>query len=249
MSREKFPSTPPSTPSEETAPTEFLPPEQVLYEFDRLHGQTVGGELPPDEREKVVNRLHDLAERLGNTEMLAAYESGRVPTFASMEAAVSKVDAHLAQDSEDPESIKLRKLLSQRVREIRRWCSKYEQSVVVFHSRKRHLTQTQDEDAREAFARIDMQRRLAHESLMESIRLLDILIEDADEIEKLPESIARMHPRQLFQEGFAEQNPAVFSAEAATDAYRDDIKDWALIANLMQKIDAQNAHFAQANKE
>jgi len=249
MSREKFPSSPPTTPEQESAPTEFLPPERVLFEFDRLHGDTIGGDLPLVEREKVVHRLHALAEQLGNNEMLTAYEEGRVPTFASMEAAVAKVDAHLAEDPNDPESIKLRKLLSQRVKEIRRGCAKYEQSVVTFHSRKKDLILLSNEDSRDAFANIDMRRRLAHEALMESIRSLDIFIEDADELEKLPEPIARMNPRQFLQEGFAQNNPLIFSAECATAAYRDDIRDWALVANLEQKLDAQRAYFTQATKE
>jgi hypothetical protein len=221
--------------------------EVLLDEFDTLHDETMGQELAPEAREEVVHRLHSLAEKFENNEMLVAYEEGRVPTFASMQKAVDMADAHLAAGPEDEESIRLRKLLSQRVKEIRRWCSKYEQVVVVFHRRKKHMRTLPSVDAQEAMTRIDTERRFLHENLMGSIRSLDALLAEIDALDALPTPIARMKPRQFLTESFANENPLIFSADCASDAFRDDIRDWALVANLQQKLDAQRAFFEKSS--
>lgn len=244
MSGESNPlNTTPKNDKDTSAENSPVPTEKLLHDFDTLHDETMRTELAPEAREEIVHRLHSLAEKFENSEMLVAYEEGRVPTFASMQQAVDQADAHLAAGPEDEDSIRLRKLLSQRVKEIRRWCSKYEQVVVVFHRRKKHMRTLPSVDAQEAMTRIDTERRFLHESLMNSIRSLDTIITEIDALDALPTPIARMKPRQFLPENFAKENPLVFSADCASDAFRDDIRDWALVANLEQKLDAQRAFF------
>ena len=237
----KAPSSPETTPgSNETSPQT----EEILNTFDTLHEKTIHEQLPPEERIEVYHTLHAIAEQFENNEMLVAYEEGRVPTFASMEAAVKQVDEHLASDPEDPESMRLRKLLSQRVIEIRRWCSKYEQSVVVFHRRKKQMALRSYDDPATDFVKADQDRRRTHDNLMTAIQSLDALITEADELESLPQPIARAKPRNFLPKGYADENPFIFSASSATHEHRDFIRDWALVANLEQKLDAQRAYFS-----
>lgn len=227
--------------SEDTSPQT----EEVLNTFDTLHEQTIREELPTEKRIEVYHTLHAIAEQFENNEMLVAYEEGRIPTFASMDAAVQMVDEHLASDPEDPESIRIRKLLSQRVTEIRRWCSKYEQSVVVFHRRKKQMALRSYDDPASDFVKADQDRRRTHDNLMGAIQSLDALITEANALETLPHPVARAKPRNLLPQGFANQNPFIFSASSATHENRDFIRDWALVANLVQKLDAQRAYFSQ----
>lgn len=247
MSAENNPlsKTPPARVEEPVTGEETSPQtEELLNTFDTLHEETIHQELPPEKRIEVYHTLHSIAERFENNEMFVAYEEGRVPTFASMEAAVKMVDEHLASDPEDPESLRLRKLLSQRVIEIRRWCSKYEQSVVVFHRRRKQMALRSYNDPATDFVKADQDRRRTHDNLMEAIRSLDALITEADNLETLPQPIARARPRNLLPQGYADENPLIFSASSATHENRDYIKDWALVANLEQKLDAQRAYFS-----
>jgi hypothetical protein len=170
--------------------------------------------------------------------MLIAYEEGRVPTLQSMNRAVSEVLLHLEPFKDEPEIIAICKLLSQRVKEIRNWCLRYEQTVIVFHRKLKKMRETGERDDAEMFKDADIERRRIHDNLMASIRSLDQSISSANEMEPLQHNIVRWQPGLSIPENFANEQSFIFSERAATHDNRDLIRDWAIIANLEQKMEA-----------
>ncbi len=214
--------------------------EEVLDQFDRVYEEAISSQHSEGEREQFHSVLHKIAEQFRNQHLLQAYEQGTVPTFASMERAVEAVIEKLEEDKEDVEALKLSALLSQRVKEIRRWCSKYEQSLIIFHRQKKLVRF--NEKMPDQFKRADEDRRRTHDNLLQSIRSLDETLRAADEIEPLPYAIGRWEPGISVPAGYAHENPLVFSAHAASHEHRELIMDWALVANLEQKMQAQLAY-------
>ena len=175
--------------------------------------------------------------------MLRAYEQGTVPTFASMQLAVNEVTSYLESEKEDSEIGPLLKLLSQRVKEIRRNCSAYEQTVITFHRKKKERDLVGNASGWQELEKADVERRRIHENLMTSIRSLDETIHKLGELESLPKTILRWEVGQVVPEHFAHEHPVIFNATVATNTHRDFIKDWSIVANLEQKMEAQRAYF------
>ncbi len=211
----------------------IAPTEDVIGEIDDLVQHHRGNLHDEADRQHAYEELHSALEKFDDNGVMRLYEEGRVPTFASLQAAAAKATEALRVVQDDSEAARIAKLLTGSVSSIKLWCRKYVAAILKFRNSKMAMLRMSGEEQREAFVQSDKQRRHIHDALLNSLAtLLDLLREADDHVEF--EQPIRWKPGEELPEHTAENRPVVFSAEALTD--RDMIRDWAIVADQVEQI-------------
>ena len=209
------------------------PPEVILADF-RKHCQLEAGHVyTSPEREVIAHTLHQKLEKLEKVEILHQYEQGVIPTIESLKRAADAAITILTEEADDTEALQHAKLIEGQTNNIRRWCRRYVESLILFHIRKSAFMRMNKTDQRDALEQADRDRRRIHDSLLASLTTFNILLTQTSDLVQFQMPI-EWKPGVELPEGTAHEHAVIFSPEAIQN--RDLIREWSVIADSVEQL-------------
>ncbi len=156
-----------------------------------------------------------------------------MPTFHSLERATKRAQDALAPFADEPEVARLKKLLEGSVKQVKMWCRRYVQSILVFRNAQRAMRRLDGSKQAEAFYKADMDRRRIHDALLSSVATINNLLHKAEEYAEFEMPLAWMEGTPI-PSRFAAEHALIFSPQAIEN--RKLIRDWSIAADRIEQI-------------
>lgn len=234
MENEKF------EPTETGFESAEIPTEQIEDVVVALDEALQHCRANPDDMSCDCDALHS---RICHTEvkrLFEHYEKHEVLTHVDIEQSVgillAKLEAELEEDPEDEEINKGYKILSERPKEIKLATRRYVRTISkFFHVKKQQMRMSVDE-FKDSFEKIDQERRNAHNGLIETLTIYTRTVNELKRYGALDGvEIEEWRPIDRFTDvSDTEGKVFVFAAEVLKN--RDLVKDWAVSANMDEKL-------------
>ncbi len=222
--------------------------------FHRLH-HPVTDFTTPDQIEEFA---HHLGEDLSNCEAYPFYRSyleEQLPTLEILERSVSEMKRRLdekvseekaagASEETTKELSDKARILSIRLSNIRNNTSRYVQTVARFHEMKSRVKYSDPDWQKGEFQRIDIERKRAHDILLNSLRDLVVKAQEVREEGLLSSSEIGLWDRTKSAKDIEKDGKIVLFHPRVIDD-RDYIRDWAIAADM----DMQMRAFAARQQE
>lgn len=226
---------------------------------DQLIARLHSDEFAPRHIKELAQKNHEQAshevaaveseahKELSHVPLFTEYLAGAIPTIDSVSAGIERAltlidstitEARASGISEEDlrEDLQLYNQLGARSREIKLAVRNYIRTVIQFHiAKERMIASPNDEDARERLGNIDKYRTVAHNGLIESLRVLGKnLKESADNSLLSGAKLVSWKPGITLSPNHTEA-PIVYFDDSVL-ANRGYVRDWALVVDCMEEL-------------
>ncbi len=222
-----------------------------VYEEDvvaGLHAHVGNPKFAEQPKFAHVEALSRFTRDLTHLEFFPLYEryrKGEVPTLQDLQKTAEYVRNKIARiikeenlaAEESREEVQISKLLEGRAENVRKAVNRYVQTVIRFHTAKR-VMRLRPERERDLMQESDRARRIAHDSLIESLRVFSDAVRHAiaENIIKGKE-IAVWDPAHPLRRSRKDDDRVfVFSPSFLND--RDFIRNWAMTIDYSEKMES-----------
>jgi len=215
-------------------------------------------EIDPDWNQRELAEIRSELSHLDSYPVYREYISGKTPNLTVLHASIEKLlvglDALIAQSKDEgltdedlADELKLRALISERFKELTYRIRKYTNTVAQFQNIK--LLKNNGRDVQSQLEKIDHERRRTHNALLDSLKTLTILAQEAQAMQALKAYSLILWANGMDASRFKESESAILVFDPQTLADRNYIRDWALAADFDERLNRAEQIGVEKNPE